>query len=247
MERKQILLVTAEKSLTSRLVSGLTHYGYTVVHFETGSKGLEFANTSVPGFILADLQLPDMDGIELCWMIRETSKVPDIPFMLLTNSNDPEIRINGFRSGADAFMQQSGSIREIVTRIETLWRRIKPASKSQVTRYASLCGNLPDFSLMEVFQFLNMTRKSGTLTIESAENVGKIGIENGNLTWAEQDLLESENAIFEIALWQQGSFKFEKDILFAKKNISKSTMDIILSCCNLIDEKRAEKPPDSTE
>lgn len=240
MERKKILLAINDSTISQRLISELTQYGYTVVHFQKGSKAIEFANSGLPDFMLAEIQLPDMDGIELCWIIRETSKVPDIPFMLLTDKDDPEIRINGFRSGADAFVVKPGSMREIVTRIETLIKRIDSSRKSSANIYHSLCGTIPDFSFMEILQILNTAKKSGTLTIKTTENVGKIGFLKGNLVWGEQDLLEGEAAIMEISQWNKAVFEFEKDLVFKKRNIHKPTMEIILNCCNLLDEKLAK-------
>lgn len=239
VEKKKILLAVNEPSLSQRLISELTQYGYTVEHFRMGSKAFKYANAGQTNFILADIQLPDMDGIELCWRIRETSSVPNIPFMLLTDTDDPEIRINGFRSGADAFILKPASMREIVTRIETLLKRIEQSTKTSPKFCKSLCGKIPDFLLMEILQILHMTQKSGTLIVKSDANVGKIGVLDGKLVWSEQALLEGEEAIVAMALWKKGSFEFECDLISTKYNITKPTMEVILNCCNVLDEKKS--------
>jgi len=240
VERKKILLAVDDPSLSQRLISELAQYGYTAEHFQTGSKALEYANTGQSNFIIADIQLPDMDGIELCWMIRETSSVPNIPFILLIDTDDPEIRINGFRSGADAFILKPGSMREIVTRIETLLRRIEQPLTTTPIVCKSLCGTIPDFSLIEILQILNMTKKSGTLTVKGDANVGKIGLLDGNLVWSEQDSLEGEEAIIAMAFWEKASFEFDKKLVFKKYHIKKPTMEVILHCCNVLDEKKSD-------
>ena len=97
-------------------------------------------------------------------MIRQTEELNTIPFLLISDNNNPEERINAYRSGVDAFIDSNTSIREIYTLIETLIKRFpKISTPSQFSDY-SLQGKLPHFTVVEILQMLNISKKSGTLT-----------------------------------------------------------------------------------
>jgi CheY-like chemotaxis protein len=213
--------------------------GYKTRECNTGKKALEYVDSPGPALILSDLSLTDMNGIELCWRIRETSRHPNIPFILLVENNDPEIRINGLRSGVDAFVRKNASRREILTYIEAILNRHKNYRRRPDATTPSLSAKMPDFTLIEILQILNLTHKTGTLRIVSAEETGEIGLQDGNLLWAKAPgKSEGEAAIAEMVLLDNVIFEFDTNQVPEKANIQRPTMEIILTCCSLLDEKR---------
>jgi DNA-binding response OmpR family regulator len=213
--------------------------GYKTRECNSGKKVLEYINSLLPALILSDLTLTDMNGIELCWRIRETSRHPNVPFILLIENDDPEIRINGLRSGVDAFVRKNASRREILTNIEAILNRHKNYRRRPDATTPSLFAKMPDFTLIEILQILNLTHKSGTLRIMSEKETGEIGLQDGKLLWANAPgKSEGEAAIAEMVLLDNISFEFDTNQVQEKANIQRPTMEIILTCCSLLDEKR---------
>ena len=69
--------------------------------------------------------MPQMDGLELCWMIRENSKVPIVPFIFLTSFDDPETEVKGFRAGADRYLNKPIERKELLERVRWKNRRVR--------------------------------------------------------------------------------------------------------------------------
>jgi CheY-like chemotaxis protein len=235
---KTILLVAKNIGEYSKLTQNLQYFGYNILECQSGRQALERANATHPDFILAELDISDMDGIELCWMVRETSQVPLVPFVLLADSVAGEIQINGLRSGVDAFVLKTAPIREIITHVEALFKRFEQFQSQANPPAKSLSGTSPDFSILEILQVLNMSKKSGTLKIVGEDRLGRAGLLDGNLTWAETGLYEGEEALAEMIQWEPVQFEFEKDLIFTKLNIRRPTMEVILNCTTVLDENQ---------
>ena len=84
---------------------------------------------------------------------------------------------------------------------------------------------------------LHISKKSGTLTIFSQNLKGSIGFWDGKIVWAKLGENEGEQAVKEIVFWEKGHFTFEKNLIHPVMNIEKSTMQLILDCCQELDEK----------
>lgn len=242
MRRKQILFAINDPAFFKELIEKLQYFGFETNVCLKGREAIEYVNSNQPDMVLAELDLADRDGIELCWLIRETSRHPAIPFILLTNQIEGEIKINGLRSGVDAFIEKHAPTREIVTHIEALFKRVVQFKEDNPLPVKSLAGIFPDFSLLEILQLLNMSKKSGTLKVFSQKATGRIGLLDGNLTWAELNLYEGEDAVTELVGWKKASFEFEKDLIFTKKNITRPTMEVLLNCSNRLDEINTPNP-----
>lgn len=238
--RPELVIIAMKNPIQSGTMAiYLQDDGYKTRECSTGKKALELVDSLIPTLILSELALTDMNGIELCWRIRKTSQHPHIPFILLLENDDTEIRINGLRSGVDAFILKNASRREILTNIEAILNRHINHRRQSGAKAPSLSAKMPDFTLIEILQILNLTHKTGTLKIISDEGTGEIGIRDGNLHWAESSAKsEGEAAIAELVLLDNTVFEFDTNRVQAKTNIQRPTMEIILTCCSLLDEKR---------
>ncbi|MCI0515599.1 DUF4388 domain-containing protein [candidate division KSB1 bacterium] len=239
MKRKVILLVVNQHRYYEELASNLQSFGYETRECADSQTVIQLLGQQVPAAILAELHLKELNGIELCWLIRETSTQRGVPFILLMESDDPEVRINGLRSGVDAFLTKNVSKRELVTYIEAIIKRLEPVQSQTTLCTSSLQGQTPAFSILEILQLLNMTHKSGTLAVTTPQQVGKIGISQGNLTGAQIAEQAGETAVLEMATWENARFEFQNEVLDTPNNIQRPTMEIILQCCTLLDEKQS--------
>lgn len=101
---------------------GLVSLGYEVVCFQDPYEALEQVNKVQPAIVLSDLDMPGLDGMELCRRIKE-GPTRALPVIILTaNDNDTE-RVKGLRAGADDYVNKSASMDELAARIESVMRR----------------------------------------------------------------------------------------------------------------------------
>ncbi len=102
------------------LVELLTQGGFDVVAAATGAEGVRLAREHDPELVTLDLNLPDLDGIEVCRRIRESSEAYII---MLTGRPDEIDRLVGLETGADDYLTKPFSPRELQARIAALMRR----------------------------------------------------------------------------------------------------------------------------
>jgi two-component system, OmpR family, alkaline phosphatase synthesis response regulator PhoP len=118
-----ILVVEDESSIASFVSLYLKNAGYGVRTASTGTEALAQVAAQMPGLIVLDLMLPDIDGIEVCKRIRQTS---DVPILMLTARDEDVDKIIGLEVGADDYLTKPFNPRELVARVKSILRRSTP-------------------------------------------------------------------------------------------------------------------------
>ena len=126
----RILLIDDDENLGPPLATYFQRFEIQLVHATRPSAGL--AQLRGGGFDAAilDVMLPEMDGFELCRTIRKDS---DIPIIMLTARGEVMDRIVGLEIGADDYLPKPFEPRELVARIQTVLRRLKPNGNGHAT------------------------------------------------------------------------------------------------------------------
>jgi DNA-binding response OmpR family regulator len=121
-----VLVVEDEASIASFVSLYLKNAGYTVRTASTGGEALTMSAAEQPALIILDLNLPDMDGIEVCRRIRKSA---DIPILMLTARDEDVDKIIGLEVGADDYLTKPFNPRELVARVKSVLRRSAPDRK----------------------------------------------------------------------------------------------------------------------
>jgi DNA-binding response OmpR family regulator len=135
----RILIVEDEANIASFVRLYLEKAGFLVEHVTSGAAGVAAATTTGAALVLLDLNLPDMDGLEVCRRVRATSNVP---IVMLTARDDDIDKIVGLEVGADDYVTKPFNPRELVARIKTILRRVNAPPVSQGERSALTYGRL---------------------------------------------------------------------------------------------------------
>ncbi|MFF8968497.1 response regulator transcription factor [Streptomyces sp. NPDC014995] len=121
----RVLLIEDDQTIAEPLVEGLGHFGLAVHHVASGGEGLRGPYGDV---VLLDLGLPDMDGIDVCRGIRQTS---DVPIIILSARGEEADRVLGLELGADDYLAKPFSMRELVARVRAVTRRTRRAAPAE--------------------------------------------------------------------------------------------------------------------
>ncbi len=116
---KKILVVDDEQDIRRLLKEYLELEGYLVYTAENGTEALEKIKHN-PELILLDVNMPDMDGYEVCEKIRDYI---NSPILFLTARTEEKDRINGLKSGGDDYIVKPFSMEELLARVEAHLRR----------------------------------------------------------------------------------------------------------------------------
>lgn len=125
---KKVLIVDDEPSIVTLLTFNLEKEGYQVTSASDGLEGYELALTQPFDFLILDVMLPNLDGIEITRKLRQ-EKI-ETPILVLTAKDDPIDRILGLEIGADDYLTKPFSPREVLARMKAIFRRMEPRKQT---------------------------------------------------------------------------------------------------------------------
>ena len=99
-----LLVVDDNKDLTDYLATALKDRFKTIWVAADGEEALRLCRKKRPHIVVSDIQMPRMNGYELCKQIKEDLEISHIPVILLTARNDEESQLYGYKNGADAYV-----------------------------------------------------------------------------------------------------------------------------------------------
>jgi two-component system KDP operon response regulator KdpE len=126
--RKKVLVVDDEAQIIRVLRHILNAHGYAVRAAEDGEAALDVFREWTPDLVLTDLQMPNIDGLELCRRIRKGS---DIPIVVLSVRDDEKTIVKALDSGADDYVTKPFGTNELLARLRAAFRRV-PEKTSDV-------------------------------------------------------------------------------------------------------------------
>jgi len=120
-EKKRILLVEDDATISGLVAYNLKRAGYEVLQEQNGRAGLQTALTSNVDLVLMDLMLPGLDGITASKEIAR--RRPDLPIIMVTARSEREVVLEGFESGADDYITKPFDLDVLLARIQARLRR----------------------------------------------------------------------------------------------------------------------------
>jgi DNA-binding response OmpR family regulator len=118
----KVLVVDDEPDAVELIKFNLKAAGYDVVSAADGEEALKKARLLLPDLIVLDVMLPEVDGLEVCKILRRDSRVSAIPIIMLTAKAAEIDRVLGLELGADDYVTKPFSPRELVLRVKRLLR-----------------------------------------------------------------------------------------------------------------------------
>ena len=170
-----ILLVEDEKKIAETIQAGLGEYNFNVVIAYNGMEGKDLYYSGSFDLIILDINLPIMNGYELCRVIRY--KDPHIPILMLTAMDCTENKIEGFEVGADDYIAKPFEFRELVALIKALLRRadIKGVQNDErVLKLADLEMNVDSKEVKRNDKKISLTAKEFQLLEYLLRKKGKV-------------------------------------------------------------------------
>ncbi len=124
----KVLVAEDDANLATGLKDGLDLMGYQVSLAKTGTRALDMAVTGQYPLLVLDLNLPGMNGMDVCRSIRQSN--PKLPILILTALGGIDQKIEGLKAGADDYMVKPPDLRELDARLRALLRRAEPIETS---------------------------------------------------------------------------------------------------------------------
>ena len=198
IKEEEILIIEDDQDIAQLLTHELHRFHYSVRIAPDGQKGLAKARQQPPELIILDLMLPELDGWQVCRLIKTDPKTKAIPILILTALGEEADRIRGLESGADDYLVKPFSLKELMARVRALLRRSRMPMEDRGTAYLKLGRLTIDIECHEVRldgRLLSLTPTEFTLLKYLAQHPGKVFTRDQLITalWGEDRFVEEHN------------------------------------------------------
>lgn len=121
---KKILVVDDESDVTDLVAYHLRAKGFVVETRNDPNTSIGTARTFLPDLVILDVMMPDLNGIQICRMLRADPKLKRVPVIFLTAKAEEGDRIQGLETGGDDYICKPFSNKELVLRVQSILRRL---------------------------------------------------------------------------------------------------------------------------
>jgi DNA-binding response OmpR family regulator len=238
--KQNLLVVDADPRSLRVLEVSLRNAGYNVAGCPSVGKALEILHANKPDLILSDTTFSDLNGFEFVEQLRQNSEWTNIPFMFLSSDGSIESKIRGLELGVEDYLTKPIYIREVVARVGielARQARLGLAYKSSDAR-TRFSGSLSEMSVVDLLQTIDVSRKSGVLTLVSTDGqAGMISFDSGAVINATVEDLVGEDAVYRHLLWRDGTFDLEfRRVSLSERTVHRTTQALLMEGMRRLDE-----------
>jgi len=128
---KRILVVDDEVDVTELVAYHLRAKGFQVETLNDPNGSIGTARTFLPDLVILDVMMPDLNGVQICRMLRADPKLKKVPVIFLTAKAEEADRIQGLETGADDYVCKPFSTKELVLRVQSILRRLSEGAPEE--------------------------------------------------------------------------------------------------------------------
>ena len=136
MER--IAVVEDESDVRELLNRQLTREGWQVETFLSGVDFMASVSKNKFDLLLLDLMLPELDGLEICKILRSSAETKNLPIIMVTAKGSEADIVLGLELGADDYVSKPFSMRELIARVRSVLRRVKTEEGSKILQAGTI-------------------------------------------------------------------------------------------------------------
>jgi len=175
MDAMKILIVDDEPDILELVSYNLKKEGFEVSSASDGNEALVRIKKADFDFLILDLMLPGVQGMELCRILRNSPATRHIPVIMLTAKGEEVDRIIGLETGADDYMTKPFSPRELVARVKAVLRRTSErVADDRTIRVGDLLINKETYTVLKKNLPITLSSTEFRLLLYLAERKGKI-------------------------------------------------------------------------
>jgi DNA-binding response OmpR family regulator len=238
---RKVLIAEDDNAFRFYLASLLRNAGFEVFEAADGQDAIDQAIESRPWLILSDVDMPRLDGFDLCHALRRHTLLSAIPVVLLSGWDDVRTRIRGLDAGADDYLSKLSPAREVITRVVMMLSRYTTFA-NDASGSGNIEGRLAILGPAGLLQMCNLTRLSGVLNVRGEDGEARMHFENGEIVDATSRGESGVDAVYEFLSWDSGRFRFDNGIVPPTRSVFAGFEHILFEGIRRIDELARRTP-----
>ncbi|MBY6200297.1 phosphate regulon transcriptional regulator PhoB [Maritalea mobilis] len=177
-----VLVVEDEPAQREVLAYNIRAEGYDVLTAEAGDEALTVVRETPPDVIILDWMLPNVSGIEVCRQLKMGTDTAGIPIIMLSARSEETDRVRGLEIGADDYVTKPYSVAELLARLRTQLRRIRPAAVGERLEYEDIVLDMTEHRVYRGGDALSLGPTEFRLLTAFMERPGRV--------WSREQLLD---------------------------------------------------------
>lgn len=175
---KKILIADDEPDILEIISYNLKIEGYEVVTAKDGEDALQKAKLTKPDLIILDIMMPNKNGMEVCKILRAQPAFHETLIIFLTALNDELSHVRGLEYGADDYISKPVSPKVLVTKVNSLFRRMTKTEDNQVLEQGDLKIDPGQFLVIYQGNNISLAKKEFELLYLLASRPGRVFLRN---------------------------------------------------------------------
>jgi putative two-component system response regulator len=243
--KPRILLVDDEVDYLTLLKLKLVNEGFEVVVTDRSTEALAIMERDQPDLVIADVLMPEMDGIAMYRKMRELPGAGDTPLLFLSGKDETSMKVEALHLGAEDYLIKPVELKELAARVRNIIRRDK-RRKTGVGGGPShgVVGDLRNLGIPDIVQTLHLGLKTACVVLKAGQrDEGRIYFTNGRICHCETENIAGEDAFYRLLRLQEGTFVITHGQTTKKRTIDMDEMQLILEGFRRLDEEKKENAP----
>ena len=137
-DQPRVLVVEDEPSQLEVLAYNLEAEGFAISRAKDGEEALMLLEEDAPDIVVLDWMMPNISGIEVCRRIKTNPETRSIPVIMLSARSEEIDRVRGLETGADDYVIKPYSVIELMARVRTQLRRVRPSTVGQILEFEDI-------------------------------------------------------------------------------------------------------------
>lgn len=182
IDQPTILIVEDEMAQREVLTYNLEADGFRVIKASDGEEALLLVAEVIPDIIVLDWMMPNLSGIEVCRQLKSRPSTSGIPIIMLSARSEEVDKVRGLETGADDFVVKPYSVIELMARVRTQLRRVRPSSVGVRLEYGDIILDSETHRVTRANQPLKLGPTEFRLLSTFMEKPGRV--------WSREQLLD---------------------------------------------------------
>jgi len=177
-----VLIVEDEPAQREVLSYNLEAEGFRTSKAENGEEALMMVSEETPDVIVLDWMLPSVSGIEVCRQLKTRAETKGVPIIMLSARSEEVDKVRGLETGADDYVVKPYSVSELMARVRTQLRRVRPSTVGEVLTFEDIILDAETHRVTRDGQSLKLGPTEFRLLSTFMEKPGRV--------WSREQLLD---------------------------------------------------------